>query len=237
MIDTHCHLLWRIDDGPNTPMESIDLARALVAQGVEIAVCTPHYSPRFPTRHEVARDRVDELRRDLQALGVPLVAELAAEIHFTLALSVATEELVERSIGGFLLVELEVGASAGLPVLVLERLRDVGLVPIFAHPERCPAVLADPAGLDEARAGGALSQVLASSLAGRRGRRVAEAAWSVLDAGRADVLATDAHGPGGTVRRLRQTVDALTQRYGSTVVDALVRIRPAQVVGVEARVP
>jgi protein-tyrosine phosphatase len=237
LIDTHCHLLWRIDDGPSTPMESMDLARVLVAQGVEIAVCTPHYSPRFPTRHEVARERVGELRRDLQALDVPLVAELAAEIHFTLALSVATEELVERSISGFLLVELERGASAGLPVLVLDRLRSVSLVPIFAHPERCPAVLADPAGLDEARAGGALIQVLASSLAGRRGGRVAQAAWSFLDAGRADVLATDAHGAGGTARRLRQTVDAVTQRYGSAVVDMLVRIRPAQVVGAVAPMP
>lgn len=234
MIDTHLHLLWRIDDGPGTPMESIDLARLLVAQGVEIAVCTPHYSTHFPTRHEVARERADELRRYLHELDVPLVTELAAEVHFTLAISVATEELAERSIGGFVVVELERGATAGLPLLVLERLRAGGLMPIFAHPERCPEVMADPAGLDEARAGGALIQVLVSSLAGRRGKSFADAAWSLLDSGRADLLASDAHGAGGTARRLRKTIDAVTKRYGPAVVEALVRVTPAQVVGAVA---
>ena len=237
MIDTHLHLLWHIDDGPSTPMESIDLARMLVAQGVEIAVCTPHYSPQFPTRHEVARERADELRRYLQELDVPLDTQLAAEVHFTLALSVASEELAERSIGGFLVVELERGATAGVPLLVLERLRACALTPIFAHPERSPGVLGDPAGLDEARAGGALIQVLASSLAGRRGKRVADAAWSLLDAGRADLLASDAHGPGGTASRLRRTLDAVTKRYGPPVLEALVRVNPAQVVGAVAPTP
>jgi protein-tyrosine phosphatase len=230
LIDTHCHLLWRLDDGPATAIESIDLARALVAQGVQHAVCTPHYSPHFPTRHETARERFDELLRDLRELDVPLGIDIAAEVHFSLAMSVATEELVERSIRGFLLAELETGASAGLPVILLERFRSAGLVPIFAHPERCPAVLADPSGLDEARSGGALLQVLASSLAGRRGPAVAQAAWSLLDAGRADLLASDAHGAGGTVRRLRQILDVATQRYGSAAIDELVRRKPAEVI-------
>jgi len=212
-------------------MESIDLARVLVAQGVEAVVCTPHYSPSFPTRHKLARERFDELVRDLHELDVPLEAELAAEVHFTLALSVAAEELTARSISGFLLVELETGAAARLPVVVLERLRPAGLVPIFAHPERCPDVRADPAGLDEARAGGALVQVLASSLGGRRGETIAQAGWSMLDSGRADLLATDAHGAGGTVRRLRQILDIATQRYGPAAIDNLVRHTPAKVLG------
>jgi protein-tyrosine phosphatase len=216
-------------------MESIDLARVLVAQGVEIVVCTPHYSPQFPTRREVAAERFEELRRDLSELEVPLGVKLAAEVHFSLALTVAVEELSERSVGGFVLVELERGAGADLPVSVHDRLRAEGLLPIFAHPERCPAVIADPAGLEEARAAGGLVQVLVSSLAGRRGESVARTAWNLLDAGVADVLASDAHGAGGTVRRLRQTLDVATQRYGSAAVDDLVRHRPAEIVSLAAR--
>jgi protein-tyrosine phosphatase len=231
LIDTHCHLLWRVDDGPSTPMESIDLARVLLGQGVQTAVCTPHYSPHFPTRHELAVERFQELRRDLEELQIHLAVELAAEVHFSLALSVATDELAKRSIGGFVLVELEKGAAAGLPVVALERLRVAGLAPIFAHPERCPEVRADPSGLDEARAGGALVQVLASSLGGRRGQTIADAGWAFLDAGRADLIASDAHGAGGTIRRLRQILDVATQRYGAATIDDLVQRRPAQVIG------
>jgi protein-tyrosine phosphatase len=233
MIDTHCHLLWRIDDGPHSAMEAIDLARVLVAQGVRAALCTPHYSPRFPTRQDVARERFEELRRDLAELDVPLHTELAAEVYFKLALSVSDEELQERSIGGFLVVELEADAAASVPVLVFDRLADAGLVPIFAHPERSPEVRADPAALDEARASGALVQVLASSLARRRGRHVADGAWALLDAGRADLLASDAHGVAGTAARLRETLDVTTRRYGSKVVDDLTAREPAKVLNLE----
>ena len=127
MIDTHCHLLWRIDDGPHSAMEAMDLARVLVAQGVRAALCTPHYSPRFPTRHSVVRDRFEELRRDLDELDVPLQTELAAEVYFKLALSVSLEELQARAIGGFLVVELEAEAPADAPAEVFYRLAGAGL--------------------------------------------------------------------------------------------------------------
>src|SRR5207244_9280302 len=92
MIDTHCHLLWRLDDGPNSLIASIDLARALRGQGVEAALCTPHYSPRFPTQPAATRARFNELRRSLGALSVGLQIELGAEVASTLALSVPLDE-------------------------------------------------------------------------------------------------------------------------------------------------
>jgi protein-tyrosine phosphatase len=231
LIDTHCHLLWRIDDGPRTAMESVDLARTLVSQGVQAVLCTPHYSPRFPTGVEAARSRFDELRRDLDELEIELRTALAAEIHFVLALSVPVDELRARSAGGFVLVELDPEASADIPTRVAERVAGSGLVPIFAHPERSAAVRDDPAALDEARRGGALVQVVASSLAARRGAAAADGAWALLDAGRADLLASDAHGARGTASRLRQILDQTAERYGAHAVDELTARNPAKVFG------
>jgi protein-tyrosine phosphatase len=231
LIDTHCHLLWRIDDGPHSAISSMDLARSLERQGVATVLCTPHYSPRFPTRHEQARERLDELRRDLAALGIPLQTELAAEIHYRLALSGSEDELRERSIRGYAIVEIEGNAPPTTPVAVLERLAEIGLVPILAHPERSAAVRDNPSGLDEARAAGALVQVLASSLAHRRGSQVAKGAWSLLDSGRADVFASDAHAAHGTASRLRGIIDVLIQRYGSAAVDELTKVKPAEILG------
>jgi protein-tyrosine phosphatase len=229
LIDTHCHLLWRIDDGPQSAISSIDLARSLVSHGVRTVLCTPHYSPRFPTRQELARERLDELRRDLAELGIPLQTELGAEIHFRLALSGSEDELRERSVGRYAIVEIEGNAPPTTPVAVLERLAQIGLVPIFAHPERSAAVRADPSGLDEARTAGALVQVLASSLAHRRGSQVAKGAWMLLDSGRADVFASDAHAARGTASRLRGILDVLTQRYGAAAVDQLTEVKPAEI--------
>src|SRR5205085_11769131 len=93
VIDTHCHLLWRVDDGPGSQIDSIDLARLLVRQDVRAAVCTPHYSVRFPTRAAVMRERFEKLRLDLSDLGVTLRLALAAEVASKLALTVPLEEL------------------------------------------------------------------------------------------------------------------------------------------------
>ena len=41
MIDTHCHLLPGLDDGPATITEAIQLARMMLADGVSGALCTP----------------------------------------------------------------------------------------------------------------------------------------------------------------------------------------------------
>ena len=40
--DIHFHLLHGVDDGPETLAESVALARAAVADGTRVVVCTPH---------------------------------------------------------------------------------------------------------------------------------------------------------------------------------------------------
>ena len=233
MIDTHCHLLWRIDDGPSSPIGSVDLARVMVDQGVEAALCTPHYSSRFPSRTSATRARFEELGRSLAELGVPLRLALAAEVSSKLALSVSLDELGARSISGHVVVELEPGAGAAVPLLVTDRLARAGLTVVFAHPERCRAVRADPTVLDEARAAGSLVQVVSSCLIGRWGNDVAQAGWHLLDTGRADLLASDAHTATGSVQRLREVVERVGVRYGREAVDELTVRMPAEILSLE----
>jgi len=210
-------------------MDAVDLARTLVRQGVRAVLCTPHYSARFPTSVAAARIRFDELRRNLVELDIPLHVQLASEVHFRLALSVPVEELQRRSAGGYVLVELDGEASANVPGQVLERVRSAGLLPVFAHPERTRALRADALPLEEARADGALVQVVASSLLRRRGAAAAAGGWALLDGGHADLLATDAHGAAGTAGRIRELLEVATQRYGADVVNALTRDNPAKI--------
>jgi protein-tyrosine phosphatase len=233
MIDTHCHLLWRVDDGPRSALESVALARALVEQGVTVALCTPHYSPRFPTGFTAVRERFDELTRDLAELDLPLRIELAAEVAHRLALSVPLDEVSARSIGGYVVVELEADAPLDAPPRVVERLSAAGLLPILAHPERSRLAGVTRTPLEEARAAGALVQVVASSLAGRRGRRVRDAAWSLLDSGCVDLLASDAHAAGGSVVHLREIVEEATRRYGEAAIRAMTEALPARILDVE----
>jgi protein-tyrosine phosphatase len=228
VIDTHCHLLPQLDDGPSSEEEALALARGLARLGVFAIVCTPHYSRRYPTSHEVARGRLDRLEHQLRGAGLSIALSLAAEISAAYAVSQPSDELVQRSLGGrFVIIELQPDTPAVFLETALERVVQLGLKPVFAHPERCPALQSAPRLLGDARAGGALVQTVASSLAGRWGSRIALAAWGLLDAGVIDLLASDSHGP-RSVANLQRAVDLVRDRYGADALEELVERRPAQ---------
>ena len=236
MIDTHCHLLHSLDDGPKTERDSVELARQLAAAGVRAVVCTPHFSRRYSTSLVRARKRIAELSRLLLEAPILLSLSLAAEISPAFAVSEPMEELLPRSIDGrFLLVELEPDTPAAFLETAVARLAGEQLSPVFAHPERCPSVREQPRLLDEARAAGALIQVVAPSLTGRWGKAVGVAGWSLLDAGVVDLLGSDSHRPAHAATHLERAAALIEGRYGAEVLADLTERAPSRLVGVAAQ--
>jgi protein-tyrosine phosphatase len=222
MIDTHCHLLPGLDDGTRSLDEAVTLAGELVDAGVVTVVCTPHRSRRFPTDMATARERLTELRSALRASGIDLVLHLSAELSPAFALSLERAALHESAIGRrYALVELEPATPASAVPTLLAHLAEAQLLPIFAHPERCRAVARDSTALLAAQDAGAIVQVVATSLSGAWGRSVAQTAIGLVTSGRADLIATDAHRPGHTSRRLEDVLNRLTQRIGQEEVRRL----------------
>jgi protein-tyrosine phosphatase len=232
VIDTHCHLLPGLDDGPRTAADSLALARRLVEDGVSSVLCTPHYSRLFPTEHADAVASLAILDKGLADASIALQLRLAAEIGPAHAVSTPLDELQKRAVSGrYLIVEVLADSPAGLFETVADRLDEAGLVPIFAHPERCRAVQRHPMLIEDARLRGALVQVVAPSLIKRWGRGVASAAWGLLGAGWVDLLGSDAHGARRRGVHLREAVELVRARFGDGVADDLVRRNPARVLG------
>ncbi len=232
MIDTHCHLLPRLDDGPSSDADAVALAEELVQAGATTIVCTPHFNRRYPTDHEVARERLTYMRTLLADSGLEVELELAAEIGPATALNGGDDELQQRAISGrFLLVELEPETPAGVLPVLCERVEGLELTAVFAHPERCRAVQRDLRALSQARERGALVQVVASSLGGSWGHTTARTAWALVASARADLVGSDAHRPGlgqGIGRVLRE----LEERVGAVEAHRLLVETPhAMVVG------
>lgn len=237
MIDTHCHLLYGLDDGPRHAAESAELARALVDAGVAHVVCTPHVSRRYPTRTVDAQERVEALRSLLAGADVELTLDLAGEIGPGLLVTLDDDDLRARAIAGrALLVELEPDTAAPFVELATARARTLDLVPVFAHPERSRAVQRDPAVMTDARDAGALTQVVASSVAGSWGESVHRAAWELLHSGDIDILASDAHRVRDALR-LRDVVDTVRARLGNDVCRRLVSSTPASLVRAGSELP
>lgn len=226
MIDTHCHLLPALDDGPANERAALAVASAMAASGVSTVLCTPHFSTRYPTSHTDALRAESLLVRAFEEEGVRLEIALAAEVSPERAVSAHGDDLTVRSIGGrFLLVELLHDTPAVSLSTICQRLAGLDLLPIFAHPERCSALWRSTDPLDDARREGALVQVVATSLTGRWGTEVEAAAWRIVDTGRADLLASDAHHQRhATV--LARAGRLVSDRLGDAVRDELTRRRP-----------
>ena len=235
MIDTHCHLLHSLDDGPKTADDSVELARQLATAGVRAVVCTPHFSRRYRTELRPALERITELERLLLEASISLSLSLAAEVSPAFAVSVPLEELLPRTIAGqFVLVELEPDTPAAFLETAVERLAAERLGAVFAHPERCRSVREQTRLLEEARAAGALVQVVAPSLTGRWGKDVGVAAWKLLDAGVVDVLGSDSHRPSPTATHLEVAAGRIEARYGGEVLADLTERAPSRLVRIAA---
>jgi protein-tyrosine phosphatase len=195
MIDLHSHILHGIDDGARTLADSVEIARSAVAAGISTIAATPHVRDDWPTDAGVMEYRVAELRSELQLAGVAIDVRTGGEISFDWLARLSTADLRRFGLGGtrYLLVETPYyGWPLGLPDAIVS-LRDEGIAPVLAHPERNGEVQADPERLGRLVEYGVLVQVTAASVDGRMGRRAQECGLQLIQMGLAHLIASDAH--------------------------------------------
>ena len=108
-----------------------------------------------------------------------------------------------------------------------------GYTAVLTHPERCGAVQADLAVLEDLVDGGVLVQVSASGLTGDFGRRVRGAARRMLRRGLVHCLASDCHDLRRRPPRLAEAVAEAARIVGPEAAGALVEANPAAILAGE----
>jgi len=198
MIDLHTHLLPGVDDGARSLDVACAALRRLAADGVTCVVCTPHVraSAAVAVPAALHQARLAELRS-----AVPDGPELRLGAEVMLDTPGADLRAAALRLGGADAVLVEFPRTGVPPRAARElaRLRESGLVPVVAHPERywgCSV-----AHVREWRAAGAVMQGDATIIlgGGDRGRL----ARALLGAGLIDLLASDNHGDARSLRPAR----------------------------------
>ena len=212
MIDLHSHILPGLDDGVATLGESIELARAAAADGVEAIAATPHVRDDYPTSPETMERGVASLHESFAAGGIALQLLPGGELALDRLDSHDVEELRRFGLGGndsYLLLEtpyytwpLDLGDR-------VFRLAVAGITAVIAHPERNAAVQDDAGLLEPVVRSGALVQLTAASVDGRLGRGAARASQALLERGLAHLIASDAHSPNIRAVGMSAAADAL----------------------------
>lgn len=233
MHDLHCHLLPGVDDGPDTLDESLDLARAMVANGITTAVCTPHVFPgRYDNRRADIARAYELFRSALQTAEIPLELCWAGEVRLmpeVLDLLGEGDVPFLGQVNGkrTMLLELPDGMiPLGADRFVRALLR-AGVRSVVAHPERNRSVMEDHERLRPFVEEGCYVQLTAGSLVGQFGERARATARRLLDEGWVHAVASDCHNLGGRQPRMLEARQWLEEEYGAQAARQLTLLGPA----------
>jgi protein-tyrosine phosphatase len=199
MVEIHCHILPEVDDGAWDMEAAVAMAKIARDSGVKKIITTPHFKGEPAAlgsvglfRHQLRllqsrlkREKIEvELLPGAEVLCVPQTMELAQ-----------TGRLPTLGTGRYVLTEFYFDASAGFMDETLHGLRQMGYLPVVAHPERYGAVQRDPELSARWFHRGIVLQVNKGSVLGAFGRRAEDAAVRMLCRGNAHIIASDAHSP------------------------------------------
>lgn len=232
-VDLHNHLLPGVDDGARTREEARHAVEAMREQGVGTAVCTPHLrAGLFEQAPEAWWARLDDFGVALSELRAAapdgFALDRGVELRLDAPPSWLEDDRVRLAGSRYVLVEFATLQLPGLAAQHLESVVEAGFVPLLAHPARYMGLEGKLGAVPAWRAAGVRLQVNAGSLVGQYGSRVRRVAWRLLEAGWADVVASDYHARGGP--RVADARRALEQcDGGEEAADRLLAGNPARV--------
>lgn len=224
LVDMHCHLLAGLDDGPPTDEVAETMCRLAYEDGTRLVAALAHQNERWsavtPQRIRAAHEH---LATRLQELGIGLTVFPCAEVMADLDTETKWRQgrlLSMADRGQYMLLEMPHGLFVDLTATV-RGLRESGIRPILAHPEREEEFLHE-AGLIEALIEeGCLVQVSASSVTNPRNRVDAQALKSWFKRGVVHCLGSDGHSVHRRPPTLRAAYEQIVRWVGESVADRI----------------
>jgi len=212
MVDVHSHLIPGIDDGVSSMEESLEILRSMSKMGYQKAITTPHVmSDFYPNTTEDIRTRVKRLQVEVDAAGIDMEVDAAAEYYLDEHLMQMLEEKKELLTFGdrYLLFET---SFLNEPAYLREGIFQIisnGMKPVLAHPERYIYVQNRPDMLEDLRDRGLLLQINTISLSGYYSKGARKLAELLIDEKAVSFLGTDCHNK----KHLEMMGETVDQKY------------------------
>ncbi|MEH6986046.1 tyrosine-protein phosphatase [Priestia megaterium] len=218
MIDLHCHILPGVDDGAKTIGDSLDMAKEAVSEGIHTIVATPHHQngKYINEKHEILQ-HVSSLNERLVQENIPLTilpgqesriyGEMVEDYRYGKILTL-------NHTSKYIFVEFP---SSQVPRFTERLLYDIqaeGLTPIIVHPERNSRLIEDPDILYNLVNKGAMTQITASSLTGRFGKKIKKFSFDLIDSNLTHMIASDAHNISRRSFHMEEANELISAEYG-----------------------
>lgn len=213
LTDIHQHLLWGLDDGPDSPEGMHEMLHQAQRQGIRTIAATCHVCPGYePFDLALYRERLAQAQAYCEENGLAVAVVPGAEVAWTYQTPAALLQGRVPTLGetDYVLLELWRDISLQQARDAVERLMRAGYSPVLAHVERYRCFSWSPRrALRFREETGALFQVNAATLMQPRGFVEQRFVRQMLKARGFDAVATDAHGCASRPVNLREAHDWL----------------------------
>lgn len=209
LVDMHSHVLPGIDDGAQTPEESVALITRMMELGIKKVIATPHIMiDYYKNTPETINAALEVLKAELVKQNIDVTVEAAAEHYFDEAFEKLIDTKKVMTMGSnYVLFELSFISKPPNLIQVIQRLRDGGYRAILAHPERYTYM--DIEQFKTLHNWGVYFQLNTISLTGYYGKEVKKMAETLVDLQLVDFISSDMH----HLRHADALKDALRMPY------------------------
>lgn len=200
MIDIHCHILPEIDDGARDVYDTLEMALMAVNSGIKAIVATPHcnipwsdgnyYGHHFRESLRKAREAIEQER-----MPIKILSGMEVFVTFDLPELIKEGKILTINHSDYLLIEFDFGEDPEFVDIMVQRLRDMGIRPIIAHPERYDFIKEDIHLAKRLVDAGCILQANKGSFLGKYGSRSEKTAFELIKNKLIKVVASDAHSP------------------------------------------
>lgn len=197
MTDTHCHILYGLDDGSHGIEESIELIEAMKSIGFNNLILTPHYikGSEYSANNELKESHLDKLKEALKERNIKMNLYLGNEIFIATNILELLEKKEITSLNNtkYLLIELPFHNQINHLNDIIYEIKIHGYIPVIAHPERYTYFQENPHLVDELREEEVLFQCNYSSIIGYYGHSAEKLLKYLLKNKYVDFFGSDMH--------------------------------------------
>lgn len=237
MIDIHSHIVFDVDDGPQSRGESKVLLEEAYAQGVRTIVSTSHRRKgMFETPEDKIAANFSEVKQLAQEIGPDLTILYGAEIYFSGdALEKLEKDLIPRLNGTrYALIEFSMNTPYRDIHSALSKILLLGITPVIAHIERYHALENNEKRVKELINMGCYTQINSSSvlkpkLFGDTHKFMKKRAAYFLEKNLVHVVASDMHNLDNRPPFMKEAYELITKKYGRDRARDLFETNPAKI--------
>lgn len=229
MIDVHSHILPSVDDGANDINETFKILEEACNAGFSDIFATSHYIEGEYEFNKTDREFIIEaLMQKIEEEGLNIKLHIGAEGYISSDFPKLIEAGEVPTLGNsrYVLFELPLRAKVMYTSEVINKLLNMKLIPIIAHPERYEIVQDDPSIAIDWIDDGALLQCNYASIIGRYGLTAKETLFKLLDANAVHFLGTDNHRAGSIYTKMSEIKKEFIKRIGKDKFYELSEINP-----------